>query len=192
MGRNWGRLEEDYLVVSAASPYHMKDTELGPFWFVNQLDSARGGNSTEQAKLTPGTAIKLQDEDASLYSLKFEYPVMFGELGRVAWREEGLHIFEFDVHLFSRSHVPFPIYERFMLIAVPDHLIPSQHHLPVIEDVKSLGQKYIEGLDTIQPPLRSWEKDYLARIQKQRRVRNWRVGLERDLAALWFQGQMGL
>jgi hypothetical protein len=191
MGRNMGRLERDYVVVDAVSPYHMKDMELGPFWFITQLDSASGFDSTEQAKLTPGITIKLEDKEAARYSLTFEHPILFGELGRIAWREEGLHVFEFNAHLFSRARIPFPIYERFMLIAVPDHFIPSHHHLPIIEDVKSLGQRYIEGLDAVQPPLRSWEKDYSARLE-QKRVRDWKAGLRRDLAALWFQDQMRL
>jgi hypothetical protein len=186
-----GRLERDYAVVDAVSPYHIKDMEWGPFWFITQLDSARGFDSTEQAKLTPGVSLKLEDNEAAHYSMTFEHPVLFGELGKIAWREEGLHIFEFHVHLFSRARVPFPIDERFMLIAVPNHFIPVHHYLPTIEDVKSLGQRYIEGLEVVQPPLRVWEKDYSARLE-QKRIRDWKAGLRRDLAALWFQDQMGL
>ena len=121
------RRELDYINVTTYSLLHCGVGQRTPAWIVTHL--GREGRVSEWARLEPGMAVRLFDEELSEKNYGFEKAWIFGTIGEPYGREPGYHIFWLDPHLFTITQHPIPVHTPPVLIAIPNRLLAKQYYL---------------------------------------------------------------
>jgi hypothetical protein len=153
-GKSAGRGPDDYITFDAIAPIFLGAAHTTPAWI---LGAIRGGIPSENVKLSVGRRICLQDTSKVVALLNPECPTIFCTLDRITWAEPGYHVYECDVHLYSRDG-KFPENSAHHLVAVPDTYVCDSELRPWGRD-RSLGQRISLTEMGVLPPLRKLEKD---------------------------------
>jgi hypothetical protein len=153
-GKSSGRSPSDYLTFDAIAPIYLRATHTTTPWI---LGGIRANIPSETVNLSVGRRICLQDKSRIDAVLNPECPTMFCTLDRVLWAEPGYHIYECDVHLYSRDG-KFPENSSHHMVAVPEMYVCDEECRPWGRS-RSLGQRLSLTERKVLPPLREWETD---------------------------------
>ena len=178
------RRKLDYVAAMAHSPLHRGVGQRTPAWIITHLGVRGEGQASEWAKLRPGMAVRLFDEELSERNYGFENVWIFGVIGRAYGREPGYHIYWLETHLLTITRDPIPVCISAALIAIPNHLLPEKHHLNRLHEC-TLGQRLVPGLPHLQPPLRPWENDWAWKHPEMTKIDQWRRGVKTTLEGDW-------
>ena len=181
-----GRYEFDYIAVTAYSPFHRGEGQHTPAWIITRMGIDGEGKMSEEARIKPGTAVRIFDQELSEKNYGFERVWIFGVIGRPHSREPGYHLFWLTPHLMTITEDPIPVRISAALIAIPNHLLPEEYHLDQLHEC-SLGQRMLHGTPCIQPPLRPWDRDRVWKHPMMNKVEQWHLGLMPNLEKEWSQ-----
>jgi hypothetical protein len=176
--------ESDYIPLTAQSPLHLGADQTTLAWIITHLGILGEPLPVQETKLWPGSLIRLHDITLSQQNRGFERPWLFGKLGSSARREPGYHIFPVDVDLIIITKTPHIVKCTIAYVAIPNCLIVLQGQLAPMRQ-QSIGQRVVEGLRDIQPPLRPWEVDPTWRHPEYLKIEQWRMGLRPTLEKDW-------
>jgi hypothetical protein len=161
-GKSAGRGPDDYITFDAIAPIFLGAAHTMPAWIIGAI---RGDIPSENVKLSVGQRICLQDTSRVAVLLNPDCPTIFCTLDRVAWAEPGYHVYECDVHLYSRDG-KFPENSAHHLVAVPDAYVCDLERRSWGRD-RSLGQRISLTEMVVLPPLRKWEMDPAPMVEVQ-------------------------
>jgi hypothetical protein len=176
--------EDDYIPLTAHSPLHMGAAQTTPAWIVTHLGILGEPLPFKENKLWPGSLVRLHDATLSQLNGSFERPWLFGKLGYSARREPGYHIFPVEVDVFIITKSPHIVKCTVAYVAIPNCFIVLQGKLAPMHQ-QSLGQRVVEELSEIRPPLRPWEADPTWRHPEHLKIEQWRLGLRPQLEKEW-------
>src|ERR1700683_1794054 len=176
--------ELDYVAVMAHSPLHCGVGQQTPAWIVTHIGVRGEGQASEWAKLGPGMAVQLFDEELSEKNYGFKNVWIFGIISRAYGCEPGYHIYWLEPHLFTITWDPIPVRIPAVLITIPNHLLPERHHLNQLHE-STLGQRMVPGLPHLQPPLQPWKNDWAWKHPEIAKIDQWCRGLKSTLEGDW-------
>jgi hypothetical protein len=161
--------ENNYIPLMAHSPLHLGANQTTRAWIVTHLGILGEKLPSMETKLWPGSLIHLHNVTLSQLNGSFKKcPWLFGKLGSSPRREPGYHIFPVEVDLFIITKRP--------------HLVKCT--LALMHQ-QSIGQRVVEGLRDIQPPLRPWEADPTWRHPEYLKIEQWMIGWRPALEKEW-------
>jgi hypothetical protein len=175
--------ESDY-PLTTHSPLHLGVDQTTLAWIITHLGILGELLPIQETKLWPGSLIRLHDVTFSQQNRGFKHPWLFGRLGSSAQHKPGYHIFPIDVDLIIITKTPHIVKCTVTYVAIPNCLIILQGQLAPMHQ-QSIGQRVVEGLRNIPPPLHPWEADPTWRHPEHLKIERWRFRLRPALEKEW-------